>query len=118
MKQTTKGALLSALILPGAGHLALRSKARGWILISLSVACLVYIFALLIPIVTGIVSEITRGGTSVDPADLNRMVKGRLMGGGASAAGYAVWALIVIWVVALIDVIRLGRKRDKTAVSR
>ncbi|MBX2886373.1 MAG: hypothetical protein KTR32_40840 [Granulosicoccus sp.] len=113
MKQTLKGVLCSALVFPGVGHLVLKAPKRGLLYVLLSLGCLIYVFSVLVPLVTDIVNEVVAGQASANPVDLNTLVHERMMNSGNTNLGAAIWGMIALWFIALIDVFVLGRKRDR-----
>ena len=115
MKQSLKGGLLSALVFPGLGHLVLKSALRGWIYILLTLLCFGLLVSIIIPIVTSTVNEVTSGTLPADPNQLNRIVHEKMADSDGLRGTVALVGFVGIWLVALIDVILLGRRQDAQA---
>jgi len=113
MKQTLKGCLSSALVCPGVGHLALRAPKRGVLFIILSVACVILVMSALIPLVQDLVNEIGPAPSLTDIGSLHAEVHQQVMNSDLSRVVLGIRILIGIWIIALIDVFFLGRKRDR-----
>lgn len=115
MKKTTKSALLSALVCPGAGHLALDVDRRGWIFLVLTLILLGLLLAPLMQVTTSLVADINNGTLPPDVFQIKALLHERLAVVGGSRITAIGVTLIVVWVIALIDVIRLGRQIDHHA---
>lgn len=118
MKQTLKGVLCSAFICPGAGHLALREKRRGWCYVALATLSIGVFIWQLVPQVHGIVSEIAAssaagGAAAGDVTELSAQIRERVLAADTRGLAWSIRAFAVIWIIALIDVALLGRRRDR-----
>ena len=73
MSRALKASLLSALVLPGAGHLYLRRYLRGLVLAALALAALWFVLAETLAVATGRAADLLpaldrRAGSYSDPA--------------------------------------------------
>jgi hypothetical protein len=114
MKNAIKGALLSGLVFPGLGQLALKRYLRGIVFFLVAVACVAVI-------VNTTVNEVMAGLNLSDPAalagpnalsDLARQTAGS---GGEDGSGLALFAFGVCWVLGVIDAFLIGRRMDRQA---
>ncbi len=120
MNRTTKSILLSALVLPGAGHLYLRSYTRGIILLAICAAALTDFIrrawheAELIR--ARLIDEVNAGGMF----DLDALIAH------ATAAANSIdkkpftlagIVLIACWLFGIFDSYRLSKRLEETATS-
>jgi len=97
----TKAALLSGLVFPGLGQMALRHYLRGLAFVAVALACTVHI-------VTTAVDEVMRSLPALDAADFADLPAAS--GGNAGPAG---WILLLCWLWGVLDAYRLGDKLDR-----
>jgi len=112
MNKATKGALLSGLVLPGAGQMALKHYLRGGVLLLASLACLVLLVEQATEQATAIMAKIDLGNGAIDPVALLQTVNQGGADSSGSLAGIASWILLLIWLGGTVDAYLLGRKED------
>lgn len=113
MKKVTIGAFLSAFACPGIGHFALELNRRGWFFLILTVICLALLTSTLMQVVTSVATDITEGTVPFDILEIRSAINERLAAQSTLQTQLTLGALVVVWVIALVDVIREGRKQDR-----
>ena len=110
MRISTRAALLSAFVCPGAGQVYLKRHAVGAVLLLVSAIALA---ALLVPAVAAanaIAERILSGELAADAGLLGEV---RTASAEASASAMpATVALLVAWVVGIVHAWHVGRRRD------
>ena len=101
MKQAIKGVLLSGLVFPGLGQLALKRPARG-------IAFLVVALASVIRLVMTTVDAVMASLPSLDPSTTANLVQAPTGG-----SGPAFWVFILCWLLSLVDAYLLGARKDR-----
>ena len=109
MAKASKAVLLTAFVLPGLGHYALKHYIRAVILIGISLVSSVVIISTVIKQALVISDQILKGEIQPDLMDITRLVSESATGAGSSLVGYATTILIVAWALAMLDIIRLSR---------
>lgn len=107
VSRSSTAVLLSALVLPGAGHLYLKHAARGMALIAVSLACLWAIVERAVQQASIVLDRLEAGDVALDAgriADLVAQTSGSL------GSGIATYVLIGCWLAGMVDAYRLGRK--------
>lgn len=113
MKTSTKAVLLSALVIPGTGHLLLKRYVTATLLISLSLASLYYLISKSVEAAMQIVDKIQNGEVSPDIASIMDLVSKQSGGAEMQWANVATAVLVICWIIGIIDSYRKGRIRDK-----
>jgi len=113
MKVSSKAALLSGLILPGIGHIALKQYLRGSALLLLSLAALSVIVASIYQRALIIVDRINSGDIPVDTVAIADMVSNSTSGADSSIENFALVVLGACWLIGIIDSYRLGVAQEK-----
>lgn len=114
MKRSSRAALLSGLIFPGIGHLALKRYLRASILIVLTLAALKVIVTSTYQRALTVVDRINQGDIPVDSRALEEMVANSAgSGAGSLIENVAVIVLVACWLVGIIDAYRLGAAQEK-----
>lgn len=109
-KQSVKAGLLSALVCPGAGNIALKSYVRGVIYVGLSLLCLALFLNASFPILSGLISELSQSGNIVSVRELMDSIKNQLFRD-RDVIKIAIGSL-VLWLIALFDAIFVGHYQD------
>jgi len=107
MSRSTTAVLLSALVLPGAGHLYLKHVSRGLALIAVSLACLWVIVDSALQQVTIVLDQLESGEAALDTGHISELVA---QTSGSSGSSMATLVLIGCWLAGMVDAYRLGRK--------
>lgn len=113
MRKTIKAVLLSALVLPGTGHLSLKKPVHGWVLIGITVVCLFFILSTVFEISKDLSGKIQSGDVPYDKDKVTELVTEKLSGGDYQFLSYAVLILMVCWIFGVVDSFRIGRMQDK-----
>lgn len=110
MKASTKAVLISALIFPGLGHLALRPSRgrRGLLFIVPTLAAALYLLRSVLALATQLVDEIESGVLGFDPIAIVERI--HASGIDNPATNLASLVCIMCWVGAIADVLWLGRQ--------
>ena len=101
MKQAVKGALLSGLVFPGLGQLALKRYRRGLAFMAVALASTIYI-------VKTAVDAVLNSLPTLDPAAV-----AALPAPSGGHAGPALWVLGLCWVWGVLDALLIGGKLDR-----
>ena len=113
MKKATKAALLSAFVLPGAGHLYLKRYVPGSILAGVSLVAVYYLVATTVERALKIAEKIQSGAVQLDATTVTELVSQQSAGTDSQIVNIATLAIIICWVIGIIDSYRVGRMRDK-----
>ncbi len=108
MSRSTTAVLLSALVLPGAGHLYLKHFPRGIALIAISLACLWIIVKNAMQQASLVLDKIASEGIVPDASQLSDLVAQSSNGSGSSTATLV---LAGCWLIGIVDAYRLGKKQ-------
>jgi hypothetical protein len=111
MRRSTIAALLSALAMPGAGHLYLKRIRSGIALIVVSLGCLWVVLDSALREASAIVNNIDAMGM-VDPAQITALVTQASDASGRGLTTLAAVGLAVVWIFGIVDAWRLGRRAD------
>jgi len=113
MKKSTKAALLSAFIFPGAGHLYLRRYVPGGILVGVSLVGIYYLVTNIVERAWEIAEKIQSGAVQLDTTTITELVSQQSAGTDSQLVNIATLAIIICWGIGIIDSYRVGRARDK-----
>lgn len=101
MKQSTKAALLSALLFPGLGQLIVQKRtARACLFLIPAVCALLFLLGAAITAANMIVDGIVAGTIPLDPAIIMQQIEGTDKSGNGNIAGLV---LIVAWLASIVD---------------
>lgn len=115
MRKSTIAVLLSALVLPGAGHLYLKQVWRGVALIVISLACLWIIMDRVMQQASAVIDRLETEGGALDAGHISDLVAQTSSSSGSALATIATLVLAGCWLVGIIDAWRLGKdKMDRT----
>ena len=110
MNQSVKAALLSALVFPGVGQIAIGHKKRGWSIVGFVVVLLYLIFSEAMKIAYTIVEEMQKSGVPVNAEEISRATSGMVGFSDNLFLNISLIILIMIWFVAIIDAYWVGKK--------
>ncbi len=117
MSKSSKAALLSALVFPGAGHLLLKRYITGAVLVCAALAALYLIATDILERALAIVEKIERGEVSPDVAAIAESLSRLPMGNESRLLDAALPVLVICWVIGIADSYRCGRALDKQAIK-
>ena len=107
MNRSVKAALISALVLPGAGHLYLKRGARACLFLLPTLAAVVVFLDEAIEQATAIAGQILAGTIPTDPAALAARLEQQ--GGGSTLSTVAAAVMVLCWIGATVDAYLLAR---------
>ena len=109
MKASIKAALISALLFPGLGHLALRRGMRGLLFIVPTLLAGGYLLRATLALADTLLTELNNGKLSLDPF----LIIERVHSSGIDnpATNFAGLVCIVCWAGSVADALWLGRHR-------
>ncbi|WP_340678588.1 hypothetical protein [Paraglaciecola sp.] len=110
MTSTTKAVLLSALVFPGCGHLWLKSKLIGGLLIAVTVVCMYFLLSNAMEIANQISAKILSGEIPLDVARISEAVSAGLAGSNSLQITIATWALVITWLIGILDTYRVAKQ--------
>jgi len=113
MKKSSKAALLSALIFPGAGHLFLKSYLRGFGLLLASLAALSVVVVRAYQKAQLIVDQIVSGSVPMDSGAITQAVANSTTSADNLTDNTLVIVLAVCWLAGILDSYRLGARQDQ-----
>jgi hypothetical protein len=113
MKKSLKGALLSGLVLPGVGQIALKQKARGITLICIILASLGVIIAEGTRIALGVLEKIENQGGVLDIQTISSISENAVKTADSYIMHGGILLLILCWIFGIIDAYSIGKKLDK-----
>jgi len=119
MSRSTTAVLLSALVLPGAGHLYLKRYPRGLALIAISLACLWVFVDRAMQQVSLVLDQVASEGAAVDVGRLSELVTQTSNGPGSLVVTVASLVLAGCWVIGIVDAYRIARNpQNRNALPR
>ncbi len=113
MKRRTKAALLSAFVFPGVGHFILRKRIHGAVLAGTAFVSLYFLIARTIEKTLQVFEKIASGEIQSDAASITDLVLNQSTGSETLLLRIATAALIISWLVGIVDSYRVGRAQDK-----
>lgn len=111
MKKSTKAALLSAFVFPGAGHIYLKKYVAGILLAGVSFAAVYYVIAKTVEMAVEISEKIQSGDVPLDVGAITDLVSQQSGGADAKMLNIATTALVICWLIGIVDSYRAGRVR-------
>ncbi len=112
MKKSTKAALLSAFVFPGAGHIYLKFYVSGLLLVGASSAGIFYLILNIIEKALQIVEEIQLGHVQADATAINQLLSNQPTGNESQLLSIVTIAIAICWSIGIIDSYRIGRAQD------
>ncbi len=100
---------LSALVLPGAGHIYLKHMGRGLALAGVSLVCVWIIMARLVRLTSDVWVQLESGAARPDAIEIANLVSQTSGGTDSTLVWVASWALLICWVVGIADAYRLAQ---------
>lgn len=107
MSRSTTAVLLSALVLPGAGHFYLKHHPRGIALIAANLVCVWVIIDSAIRQASHVLDQLDIEGGALDAGHISALVTQTSSG---SRDTVATLVLAGCWLVGMVDAYRLGYK--------
>jgi len=114
MKKSTKAALLSAFVFPGAGHIYLKKYIPGVVLVGASLVGIYYLISKTVERSLQIVEKIQSGDVQLDITAITELVSKQSTGTEVQLLNIATVVIIICWLIGIIDSYRVGCLQDKT----
>jgi len=111
VKKSTKAALLSAFVFPGVGHIYLKKYVAGILLAGVSFAAVYYVIAKTVEMAVEISEKIQSGDVPLDVGAITDLVSQQSGGADAKTLNIAMTALVICWLIGIVDSYRAGRVR-------
>jgi hypothetical protein len=112
MTNAVKGVLLSTLVFPGLGQIALKRYRRGVVLMLVTVAGLVAIVAKATREAWRILETIESEGGVIDEDAISRAIAQATAWSGNLGFNLLLFAIALCWVYAAVDAYRIGKQQD------
>jgi hypothetical protein len=112
MTNAVKGVLLSGLVFPGLGQIALKQVRRGVAFILATVAGLVVIVAKAAQEARRILDTIQAEGGVIDEDAMSRAIAEATAWSGNLAFNLLLFAITLCWIYAAVDAYRIGKQQD------
>ncbi len=114
MKKSTKAALLSGLIFPGIGHLALKEYLRASILILAAMAAVYVLTTAAVNQAMTVVDRINSGEVALDSKAISAAITDSSAATDNRAANTSLFILGACWLFGIVDSYRLGKAQEKS----
>lgn len=115
MSKSMKAALLSALVVPGAGHIYLKKYIAGVVLLGVAIIPIYYLVTTAITRALEITDKIQSGEVPLDVAAITELVAKQATGSEAQMQTIATTVFIISWLIGIIHSYRVGRVLDKNS---
>jgi hypothetical protein len=115
MKNSMKGALLSALVFPGLGQIVLKRYARGIVLMLMVMAALYVMIVTALQQAYAILDRIEADGGVPDSDTISQAAAQAAAASDSPVIGVVSLLIIVCWIVGIIDAYRIGKQKDLEA---
>jgi uncharacterized membrane protein len=112
MKNSMKGALLSGLVFPGLGQIALKHYWRGFALVVAVMACLYIIIVTAVQQAYAILDTIETEGGMPDSETISQAAAQAAAASDSPIISVVSVLIIVCWIVGIIDAFRIGKQKD------
>jgi hypothetical protein len=117
VKKITKAVLLSAFVFPGLGHLYLKKRLSGSILMGASFAAIYYLMSKVVENALQIAEKIQSGEVQPDAVTISELLSQQSNGSESQLQNIATAVFVICWLIGIIDSYRLGRVRDKNELK-
>ena len=117
MRKSVKAALLSGLLFPGIGHLSLKQRGRGWMLIGISLLAIVLMGWVATQQALIVVDDVMSGNVAPDSASIEQMLENSSSESGELIANLSLVVLGACWLFGIVDSYRLGSRLDKDTIQ-
>jgi hypothetical protein len=113
MKKSTKSALLSAFVFPGLGHFLLKKRIQGAALAGTAIAALYFLIARTVEKALQVFDKIASGEIQSDATSIAALVMEQTTGSETQLLRFATAALVIAWLIGIVDSYRVGRAQEK-----
>jgi len=112
MKKPMKAALLSAFVFPGIGHFVLKKYISGAVLAATAIAALYFLTTKTLEKALQISEKIQSGEIPLNATTITELASRQATGLEAQQLNFAAMALLISWLVGIVDSYRAGRAQD------
>jgi hypothetical protein len=112
MNNSLKGALLSGLIFPGLGQVALKHYKRGAVIIIAVLVSLSIVVVEAVQYALAILEKIQPEGGAISLSTIADAATQASNTSGSLTSNLALLLVIFLWVIGAIDAYRIGKKKD------
>jgi hypothetical protein len=113
VKKLTKAVLLSAFVFPGLGHLYLKKRLTGSVLVGASFAAIYYLMSKVVENALLISEKIQSGDVPLDAVAISELLSKQSTGAESQLQNIATAVFVICWLIGIIDSYRLGSAQDK-----
>ena len=110
---STKAALLSALVFPGAGHIFLKKYLSGGLLVGISLIAIGYIITKTTEKALKIVEEIQNSDVPLDISAITELVTTQSTGTDNHLLNIATTVFIICWLIGIVDSYRIACRQNE-----
>ena len=114
LNKPMKAVLLSALVFPGAGHVALKKYIPGAVLAGAAFAGLYILVTRMLERALQIAQKLQSGEARLDTSTIVKLVSEQGPRSEAQLLNIATAVLLVVWLIGIVDSYRVGRLQDKS----
>ncbi len=114
MMRSTKAALLSGLVFPGIGHMALKQYLRGSVLMLAALIAVSTIVTAAVKRALTVVDHINSGEIPIETRAITEAIANSTSGSDSLIVNVSVIILGVCWLIGIIDSYRLGIAQENT----
>jgi hypothetical protein len=111
MRKSIKVILLSALVLPGAGHFLLKRYLAGMVLAGTALVCFYFIISEILQRALEISDKIQRGEIQPDVTAISDLLSHQPVSDNAHLINIAWTILIITWLTGIVDSYRVAQKQ-------
>jgi hypothetical protein len=112
MNNSLKGALLSGLVFPGLGQLALKHYKRGAVIIIAVLISLSIVVAEAVQKALAILGEVQIEGGEISISSISEAASRASTTSGSLVFNLALSLVILLWIIGAVDAYRIGKKKD------
>jgi hypothetical protein len=118
MNNSLKGALLSGLIFPGLGQVALKQYKRGAVIIIAVLVSLSIVVVKALQLAFAILEKIQSEGGVISMSTISDAAIRASTTSGSLTFNLALLVVILWWIIGVVDAYRIGKKKDIEERSR
>jgi hypothetical protein len=112
MNNSFKGALLSGLVFPGLGQIALKCYKRGVLIIVATLVSLFGLVAKTVQLALAVLEKIQSEGVAIDMTAISEAVNQASTPSGSLFFNLVFLLVILCWVIGVVDAYLIGRRKD------
>ena len=113
MKASLKGALLSGLVFPGMGQIALKHTKRGIALMLAVIAGMTAMIVKGVQIALAILDKVAASGGAIDVPTITDAATRAVTASDSLILNGAFYLIVVCWIFGIVDAYFIGRKKDR-----